>query len=468
MGLNRGRGAVVGVVLAVVLGVVPAARASSGLVGAVTDAYTGLPVAGAAVAWNGGAAATSDAGGRYVLVGMDNGAAGTLNVAGPAGWEAQALPVTLPASGGATQNVTLHRDWAATAGGATVTGNDDSTAGCTSAGAIDNDRSTGWSATLASHTADDPAQITIALPETIDVRQFVIDPTAACGHDGGAALGNYKILTSSDGNTYNLAASGTLDASARGNNATIAPTANASQIKYVRLQAVAPQDPAATTVDLRELQVYGVAPDTTPSGTLAAGAVKNYIKQVVTLKAAFASPTSSITRYLWDFDGDGRWDQATYGPQVSHVWMGAGTYHVTVGVRDFRGSLGTSSLDLHVIDPNALVQPILQRKPLITFDPVDGIDLPVRIACASQCTFTATLVISKTTARQIHAPRRTILTMKKHTEGPGLGSWDIELPSKTIKLLRKAHKKSVRARLTASAVDQQKRRSTTHRWVTFH
>lgn len=471
MALTRGRGAAVLAVLGVaVLGCVPVAQASSGLTGAVTDAYTGLPLSGAALSWNDGSTVTSGATGQYVLVNLDNGASGTLNAAGPAGYEKTAISgITLPLTGGATQNVALHRDWSSSAGGATTTTNDDADApaGCGGAAATDNDRATGWSATVAGHTQADPAQITIALPQTIDARAFVLDPTAACGHDAGAALGAYKILTSTDGNTYNLAASGTLDATARGANVTVAPTANASQIRYVRLQALAPQDAASPTVDLRELQVFGVGPDTAPSGTLSAGSTKNYIKQVVTLRAAFTGPTSAITRYLWDFDGDGHWDQSTYGPSVSHVWMAAGTFHVTVGVRDLRGSLGTSSLDLRVIDPAALVQPILQRRPLITFDPVDGIDLPVRIACSSTCTFTATLVLPKSTARAIHAPRRTILTMRKRTEGPGLGSWDIELPSKTIKLLRKAHKKSVRAYLTASAVDQQKRRSTTHRWVTF-
>jgi hypothetical protein len=70
-------------------------------------------------------------------------------------------------------------------------------------------------------------------------------------------------------------------------------------------------------------------------------------------------------------------------------------------------------------------------------------------------------------AKSIKAPRRTILRFTRTTEGPGLGSWTLTLPSKTIKLLRKAHKRSVNVRLTASAVDRQKRRTTVHRWVTF-
>lgn len=471
MGLFRGRGAGVGaVVVAAVLGAVPGAQASGALTGAVTDAYTGMPLAGSALSWGGGAAVSSDAGGRYVLFGLNNGETGTLNVAGPTGYEKVAIAgITLPTAGSGSQNVLLHRNWASTAGGGNLTTNDDSNvaAGCGGSAATDNDRGTGWSATLAGHTADAPAEVTIALPQTIDVRQLVVDPSAACGHDGGAALGAYRILTSADGNTYNVAANGTLDQTARGTNATINPASNAAGVRYVRLEAVAPQDPSSPTVDLRELQVFGVAPDTAPTGTLSTDTTKNYIKQTVTLRAAFAPQTSAITRYLWDFDGDGRWDQSTYGPNVAHVWLGAGIYHVTVGVRDFRGGLGSAAIDLRVIDPNVLVQPILQRKPLITFDPVDGIDLPARIACASKCTFTLTLTIPKSTAKQIHAKRRTILTMRKTTEGPGLGSWDVILPSKTIRLLRKAHKKLLRAYLTASAVDQQKRRTTVHRWVTF-
>jgi hypothetical protein len=450
----------------------PVAAQASGLSGTVTDAYTGLGLAGTSVAWGSGAPVSTESSGRYVLLNLPPSDDNTLNVTGPPGYEKLAIDnIMLPATASGAQNVLLHRDWSSSAGGATLTTNDDTNApaGCGGAAATDNDRTTGWSATVASHPdpASDPAQITIALPQPVDLRQLVIDPTASCGHAAGAALGAYDILTSTDGNTYNLALSGTLDATTRGTGTTLTPTANTSQVRFVRLQALAPQDPASATIDLRELQVFGLGPGTPPAGTLAPATLKNYVKQAIHLHAAFTDAGAVITKYLWDFDGDGRWDQATVGPDVAHVWMAAGGYHVIVGVRDYRGALGTAATDLRVVDPTAPVEPILQRKPLITFDPVDGIDLPVRIACASTCTFTASLVLPKSTARRIHAPRRTIFTMRKRTEGPGLGSWTIELPGKTIRLLRKAKKKSVRAYLTASAVDQQKRRSTTRRWVTF-
>jgi hypothetical protein len=442
-----------------------------GLTGYVTDADTGLRLAGASVTWNGTTVpapqASTDAGGRYLFTGLDPSTSGSLAVVGPAGWDRQSVDaIALPAAELGNQNVALHRDWAATAGGATATATDDTVAGCTSAAALDNDRGTGWSAS-ATHPADDPPALTIALPQAIEVRQLVLDPTSACGHDPGAALGRYRVQTSSDGTTWATALEGTLGADARGAASTLAPAAAATGVRYVRLQLLSAQDPAATTIDVRELQVFGVAPNVAPVGTLAAEAPRNYIKGIVRLRAAFTDGDSTILRYLWDFDGDGRYDQATVGPGVAHVWAGAGTYHVTVAVRDFRGGLGTAAIDLRIIDPAAVVETVPQRKPLITFDPPIGIDLATRIACASKCTFTAKMVLTARTAKRIHAKRRAVLAMTRKTEGPGLGSWTLTLPNATVKLLRKAKLKSVTVRLTASAVDQQKRRTTVHRWVRF-
>jgi PKD domain/F5/8 type C domain len=473
------RGAVTALVTAVLAAcfaaAVPCAQAGligAGLGGYVTDADTGLGLGGASLAWNATTSpapgAITDATGRYLFTGLPAASAGSLAVSGPAGWEKTTVgPITLPADDLGAQNVAIHRNWAAVPGGASTSANDGGPAGCEVGKATDNDRATGWSATVAAHTAADPAALTVAFPQTIDVRQLQLDPTAACGHDAGAALGAYRLLTSPDGLRWSTAAEGALGAAARGTSVAIAPTAGTSQVRYVRLLALAPQDPAAATVDVRELQVLGVGPNQAPTGSVTVDAPRTYVKNVARFRASFTDPDSTITRYLWDFDGDGRFEQATNSPQVAHVWTVAGSYHVIVGARDFRGGLGTTALDLKVIDPAAAVDPVIQRRPLITFDPVDGIDLRVRIACSSVCTFTAKLVISKAAAKAIKAKRRTILTIKRKTEGPGLGSWTIELPSTTIRRLRQAHRKSLKARLTASAVDQQKRRTTVHRWVTF-
>jgi hypothetical protein len=442
-----------------------------GLGGYVTDADTGLGLNGASVTWNGTTSpapqATTDGTGRFLFTGLDAGSSGSLTVAGPAGWDRQSIDgVTLPASDLGTQNVALHRDWAATAGGATTGANDDTVAGCLSAAAVDNDRATGWSAS-ATHPAADPPVLTVTLPQAIDVRQLVLDPTSACSHAPGAALGRYRVQTSGDGTTWATALEGELGADARGKATTLSPTANASGARYVRLLLLSAQDPASTTIDVRELQVFGVGPNQPPTGTVTSNAERNYMKGIVRLRAAFTDSDSTILRYLWDFDGDGSYDQATIGPSVAHVWAGPGTYHVTVGARDFRGALGTASIDVRITDPAALVEYVPQRRPLITFDPPIGIDLPARIACASRCTFTTRMVVTARTAKRIHAKHRLVQTFKRTTEGPGLGSWTLTLPKATVKLLRRAKLKKVTVRLTASAVDQQKRRTTVHRWVRF-
>lgn len=429
-----------------------------GLTGYVTDADTGLGLGGSTLTWNGttspAPSLSTSADGRFLFTGLEAGSTGALTVAGPAGYETTSIAgIALPANDLGTKNVAVHRIWSAGAPVSAVPG--DATRGCEPPKATDGDRATGWSTTR-------PAALTITLPAPVDTTTVVLSPGGVCGHGDGAALKDYKIETSPDGATWTDAASGSLSGTA---DQAISVAATAA--RFVRLTALSAQDAGAPAIDLRELQVLGGGPNVAPTGTVSTDAPKNYIKSVVRFRAAFTDPDSIILRYLWDFDGDGKFDQATSTPQVAHVWAAAGTYRLTVGARDFRGALGTTTYDLRIIDPAVPVEPVVQRKPLITFDPVDGIDLPVRIACSSVCTFTAKLVLSKQTAKAIKAKRRTILTMKKKTEGPGLGSWTIELPSKTIKLLKKARKSSVKARLTATAVDRQKRRTTVSRWVTF-
>jgi hypothetical protein len=450
----------------------PASAVSGrGLTGYIVDADTGLGLKGSSVSWHGATSpapqAISDATGHYLFTGLDADTTGSVAVIGPAGWDGQSVDgIALPATDLGRQNVPLHRDWATTAGGATASANDDTVASCGSAAAVDNDRATGWSAS-ATRPVEDPPTLTVTLPQTIDVRQLVLDPSSACSHAAGAALGRYRVQTSRDGTTWATALEGEFGPDARGKATTLSPTANASAVQHVRLQLLSAQDPASTTIDVRELQVFGVGPNQPPTGAVTTEGQRNYIKGVVRFRAAFTDSDSTILRYLWDFDGDGRFDQATIGPGVSHVWAGPGVYHVTVGARDFRGALGSASIDVRITDPDAMVDLVPQRRPLITFDPPIGIDLPTRIACASKCTFTARMVITARTAKRIHAKRRLVMTFKRITEGPGLGSWTLTLPKATVKLLRRTKLKKVTVRVTASAVDQQKRRTTVHRWVRF-
>ena len=70
-------------------------------------------------------------------------------------------------------------------------------------------------------------------------------------------------------------------------------------------------------------------------------------------------------------------------------------------------------------------------------------------------------------ARRLHSRHRLVPALSRRTEGPGLGSWTLELPSSLARKLRKAHHKKVTLRLTATAVDEQHRRTSVARWFTF-
>lgn len=461
--------------VAAFVGTLPAtAAADTGIGGYVTDAETGLPVSSATVHWSGPGGdfpATTPASGRFLFAGLAPGTAGSLNVTAPAGWDSVvAGPFTIPDGSVLMQEVPLHRDWATPAGGASLSATPDGPSAnaetCASAAAADTNRATGWSA--AAGSADSPAALTIALPQAIEVRQVVLNAAAVCGHDGGAALGDYRLETTTDGTNWTTAAEGHLAEADRGKDTVVQPTAGTAGVKQVRLVLLSPQDAASSTIDVREVAVYGVLPNTPPSGSVETPPGKIYVHVPVILRSSFTDADSRIVRYLWDFDGDGTWDQATLGPSVTHVWAGRGLYHVIVGARDFRGDLGTASLDLPVVDPTVPVEPLIQRKPLITFDPPRGIDLDARIACTSVCKFQVKYRVTRHLAKRLHLKHRTLRTWHKKTEGAGaLGSWTFTLPHKTIKRLRRHHYRKVNVRVIAKAVDQQHRHATVRRWFTF-
>ena len=57
-------------------------------------------------------------------------------------------------------------------------------------------------------TANTPKFIVLELPEAIDISTFGVDPSNTCGDSPSAATGDFKIETSTDGTTYQVAASG--------------------------------------------------------------------------------------------------------------------------------------------------------------------------------------------------------------------------------------------------------------------
>src|SRR4051794_4533937 len=458
-------------VAAALMTAAPAHAASIG--GFVVDGDTGLGSGPSVVTLAGAGSpapqAQTDPSGRYLFNGIAAGSVVRVLASGPPGWvEGATGDVELPATGQIAQNVEIRRNWVSVPGGARVASTNAEAAadGCGADKALDGDHASGWSAPAGRPEADAPS-VTVELPTTVDVGKVALEPAAACGHDAGAALGRFRVETSGDGVTWATAAENQLGADARGAVTAFDAEPGVTGVRFVRVVLLSAQDPAATSIDVRELQVLGAGPNQPPTGTLAADAPRNVVRGTTRLRATFSDPDSTILHYLWDFDGDGAWDQSTLGPTVAHVWAGAGTYHVTVGARDFRGALGTAALDLRISDPDAPLEAVPQRKPLIAFDPPDGPSLMARVACASKCTFTAKMTISRPMARKLHTRKLTVATLRRTLAGAGLASWTIELSPATVKRVRKAHLRKLKVRLVATAVDAQKRRTTVRRWVTL-
>ena len=226
----------------------PPASAGHGTVtGVVTDSSTGDPVAGAVVKIAGLGdqyAAVTDATGHYTLGAAGNLPPGTypkVVVSGP-GYLPEVVSITVTAGEASTQDFTIDRDWAASAGGASITsydGPDYSSYGCGPTGAIDMSLGAGWGSTSGDDEGDPtdtfvPKSLVIALPQAVDVSEFRIDPDGTCGDDIDSATGDYKIEVSADGTTWTTVKEGHLGYDTQGQLNSVTPDSPATGVKYVR------------------------------------------------------------------------------------------------------------------------------------------------------------------------------------------------------------------------------------------
>jgi extracellular elastinolytic metalloproteinase len=417
--------------------------------GTVTSADTGLPLANVAVGFGGLASATAfpDA---LVARTASNGAyahdvpAGTypeLAFEAP-GYERVSVPgFAVPAGGTRVQDVALRRDWAAGAGGAIVTGSDDTGAsfGCGLDQLVDQRGDTSWSAF---HDPGDPPTAVVRLPTAINVTAFGLDPSSACGNPPTAATESYRLEVSADGVGYTVVSQGAFSSSER-----VVVPVSAQGVRYVRLTLLSPQAAGSQYVDFSELEVFGGPPNRLPTGTLAASRVRLNPGATVDFAASFVDPDSRITGYDWDFDGNGTVDRSTDAPSTSFTYGAAGTFNATVAARDFRGGAGTATRQLTVTRP---------ARPKITL-PRRGSkgQLTFRVTCALRCSLTGTLKVDRRTVSRVRrtikttAPRRITLT----------------LPRKVRRAARRRDAKSVRAVLSVTARYADGRRTTEKRTV---
>lgn len=249
----------------------PADSPRGTLTGAVTDQDANTPVAGMVVGFGGhdsGFAgdyvATTAADGTYTISGILPGTYPKIYVEG-AGFDPKSINAISVNSGTTRLNWTVRRDWAAASGGATIvsaTGPDYTGFGCGPIGLIDQSQATGWG----SETAPGGQNQVIKLPAAVNIGQLLINPSATCGDDVTAGVGDYRVETSADGTTWTVAASGTFPAGTA--TPQVVPlTAGGTGVAFVRFTMLTSQAQNAGLcpgtvsgcdfLDATELAIYG-------------------------------------------------------------------------------------------------------------------------------------------------------------------------------------------------------------------
>jgi hypothetical protein len=412
--------------------------------GTVTSAESGLALGNASVGLASltGDAAFADrletataANGSYAL-GAPAGTYGALTVELP-GYDTVSLPdFAVPGA----QDVALRRDWAASAGGGFVfrSGYDDSGAllGCGLTKLIDQRTTSGWSAV----NSGDP-QALVRLPAAIDVTGIGLDPTNTCGNGAGASTRDFRIETAPDGGNFTTVLTGTFTPADRGR-LHVLPT-DVRNVRSVRVTLVSALGAGSDFVDMSELTVYGAPPNTLPSGSLAASRAVVPAGRRVEFAASFTDPDSRIIGYDWDFDGNGSVDRSTAEPTTSFKYSRAGAYAPKVAVRDFRGGAGTAKRSITVTTRKPVVKlPRRGRRGKAT----------ARVRCSERCKVTARMRVDGRTVRTV---RRTLTKTAERRIA-------LRLPRKV-----RAHRRSVRIRLTVRARYRDGRSSTARRTITI-
>ncbi len=198
--------------------------------------------------------------------------------------------------------------------------------------------------------------------------------------------------------------------------------------------------------DFSELGV-GVPANRPPTGALAASRTLLGVGARVDFAASFVDPDSRITRYDWDFDGDGAVDRSTAEPATSFAYQRAGTFNASVAARDDRGGSGSATRTVTVTRPPRPVVklPRRGRRGKVT----------VRVRCADRCTVTGRLRVD---GRIVRTLRRTLRTTRQRR-------FALALPRKARRAALRQDRRSVRVRLTVRARYGDGRSTTARRTV---
>jgi extracellular elastinolytic metalloproteinase len=460
----------------------PAPGAATGnTTGAVTSADTGLPIANATIGFGGlntslkntaapdHFVATTGANGRYTLT-TPAGDYGDLLFSAPGYDQVATANVRVTAGETRTLNVALRRDWAsARGGGAVIATSDDDGApfGCGVDGLIDQNQGVGWSTYNPDSPNtppgfDDPPTAVIQLPRAITIDRFGLDPAATCGDDATSTTREYEIYTSSDGVQFRLAKKGAFTMGNAGQINSVAPTANAANVRFVMLKLLSPQSIGGSGrdfIDFSELEVFGGPKNVLPSGALRASATTVNPGQTVQFVAAFTDPDSKITGYRWDFDSNGTIEQTTTTPTASFAYPRSGDFTARVSAIDFRGGSGAATQAIHVTSaPIAATPPKTGSKGRLRF----------RVSCELSCTTTAKLTITKKLAKQLGLKNKRTVGSLRRTLAAGTSTrLTIKLTKKAKRALKRHRRKSVKATVTVTVRYADGRRDAAKRKVTI-
>ena len=275
------------------------------VVGSVVDDVTGTAQSGVTVSFAGFDSGigpqlsdATDAAGDYVIAGAGAGTFPSLRTTSATGYDRASRSVTV-APGVNTQDFALRRNYAASAGGATITGEGINYSGCGFAQAIDGNAGTVWS-------TDNNAtrSIVIDLPATITVGAVEIDPSAGCGDGPEASLGQYSVGAGSTAASTPQIAAGTFGASDIGRFNSVVLSGGLTNVGFVRLSAITPQN-AAAFMDVSEVKVFAAgATATAPVAT--------------TSPATALTDTSAILNGTVDANNGATDYQFQYGPTTGY------------------------------------------------------------------------------------------------------------------------------------------------------
>jgi extracellular elastinolytic metalloproteinase len=246
------------------------------LLGKVIDQDTGKPIEGIRVGFGGHSSGFSSdlAGltkqnGLYDIKRVPVGTYPKVFATG-AGYDQVVLPtVTITADDATIRNWELRRDWASIFGGASIksfTGPDYTDFGCGPDKAIDQTLGNGWGSDSVDENGHITPEIVVQLPTSVNVTQFGIDPANTCGDDPTASTKDYRVETSADGTSWTVAKEGTFGDADRGRLNLVAPTAGATNVRYVRFTMLSqqvsncgsnPNQSGCIFADMSELEVYG-------------------------------------------------------------------------------------------------------------------------------------------------------------------------------------------------------------------